>query len=70
MSITFKDLKTQLNEAKADIVFSKNMSGVKVEVHKHGNKFIAKIDGDTLDTYNSRQEAEKMAKRFISQYKA
>ena len=33
------------------------------------NKFVAYIDGDRLDAYNSQREAEKAVKEFMKQYK-
>lgn len=65
---TFKELR----EAKmppGKQVFGKKIKGVDVMVHKQGNKFVAYVDGDKLDTYNSQKEAEKMAKEFVDQYK-
>ena len=50
-------------------VFKKTIDRVPVEIKKQGNKFVAFVDGDKLDHYKSRQEAEKMAAEFIKQYK-
>ena len=33
------------------------------------NKFVAYIDGDRLDVYNTQREAEKAATEFMKQYK-
>lgn len=38
----------ELNEAKEDIVFSKEIDGQKLEVHVHDGKFICKINGKEL----------------------
>lgn len=65
----FKELVVSLQEARGSVVFSKVISGVKVEVIKSDNKFKAVIDGDVLDSYKSQKEAESMAKQFVAQYK-
>lgn len=65
----FKGLRSELIEAKKDIVWSKKINGVPVDIHKHNDKYIVKIDGDTLDSYKTQKEAEMMAKKFVDQYK-
>jgi len=45
------------------------ISGIPVEIKKVGKKFTAIIDGDVLDSYSSEEEAAKVAKEFIKQYK-
>lgn len=65
---TFKEIR----EAKMPTgkpVSDMKFQGVPIEVHKKGSKFIAYVDGDELDSYKSQQEAEKMAKEFVKQYK-
>lgn len=32
---------------------------VSVEIYKHGNEFVAYVDGDRLDAFKSQKDAEK-----------
>jgi hypothetical protein len=41
---------------------------VPVMIHKDKGKFVAYVDGDKLDVYNSQKEAEKAATQFVKQY--
>lgn len=50
-------------------VFDKKIDGIQVMVHKDRGKFIAYVDGDRLDSYNSKQEAIKASTQFIKQFK-
>lgn len=50
-------------------VYNKKIKNVPVKIEKKGNKFVAYVDGDMLDTYSSQKEAEKMAAEFVKQYK-
>lgn len=50
-------------------VFDKKIDGVKVMIHKNRGMFDTFIDGDKLDSYKTQQEAERMAREFIKQYK-
>ena len=59
---TFSQLREQT-------VFKKKIDRVPVEIKKQGTKFVVHVDGDKLDSYKSQQEAERMAKEFIKQYK-
>jgi len=51
------------------VVFDKKINRVSVRVNNEKNKFVAYIDGDRLDVYNSQKEAEKAATEFMKQYK-
>ena len=51
------------------VVFDKKINRVPVKIHNERNKFVAYIDGDRLDAYNSQREAEKAVKEFMKQYK-
>ncbi len=51
------------------IVFDKKINRVSVRVNNEKNKFVAYIDGDRLDVYNTQREAEKAATEFMKQYK-
>lgn len=66
---TFKQFKSSLSEATKNVVVSKKIDGIKVEIVKDGSKFIAFIDGDKLDSYPSVEKAEKMSLQFLKQYK-
>lgn len=46
-----------------------NISGVKVEIVKDKNKFKVMVDGSLLDSYPTENQAVKMAKEFVKQYK-
>lgn len=59
---TFEQLREQT-------VYNKKIKNVPVKIEKKGNKFVAYVDGDMLDTYSSQKEAEKMAAEFVKQYK-
>ena len=41
---------------------------VPVMIHKDKGKFVAYVDGDRLDVYQSQKEAEKAATQFVKQY--
>ena len=51
------------------VVFDKKINRVPVKIHNERNKFVAYIDGDRLDVYNTQREAEKAATEFMKQYK-
>jgi predicted transcriptional regulator len=44
---------------------NKKLGRIQVMVYKEKNGFVAYIDGDRLDRYRSKQEAEKAAMEFI-----
>lgn len=60
----FKDIRTDLIESK-----KMKISNIPVEIKKVGKNFRVIIDGDKLDDYPSEEEAVKMAKEFVKQYK-
>ena len=51
------------------VVFDKKINRVSVRVNNEKNKFVAYIDDDRLDVYNTQREAEKAATEFMKQYK-
>lgn len=59
----------RFEELRENVVFNKKIGRVPVKIIKKGNKFETHIDGDKLDSYASKAEAEKMAKEFVKQYK-
>jgi len=63
---TFKDLRN----TKKNLISKKRIDGILIGVEKIGNEFIAVVDGDKLDTYKSKAEAEKAALQFVKQFKA
>ena len=67
---TFSQLR-ELTGRKAigKVVFDKKINRVPVRVNNEKNKFVAYIDGDRLDVYNTQREAEKAATEFMKQYK-
>tara|TARA_R110000772_G_scaffold262601_1_gene381697 strand:+ start:2433 stop:2642 length:210 start_codon:yes stop_codon:yes gene_type:complete len=49
-------------------VSSFKIDRILVMVHKDKGKFIAHVDGDRLDAYNSQKDAEKAATQFVKQF--
>lgn len=47
------------------LVVNKKMGRIQIMVYKDRNQFVAYIDGDRLDAYRSKAEAEKAAMEFI-----
>lgn len=47
------------------LMVNKKLGRIQVMVYKEKNGFVAYIDGDRLDQYRSKQEAEKAAMEFI-----
>jgi hypothetical protein len=47
------------------LVVNKKLGRIQVMVYKEQNGFVAYIDGDRLDRYRSKREAEKAATEFI-----
>lgn len=67
---TFKSLRELTGRKPAgQVVFDKKMNRIPVKITKEQNVFVVYIDGDRLDAYKTQQQAEKMAKEFIKQYK-
>ena len=67
---TFNQLRELLKELtkrkpKGDLVTSKKIGNLQVMVYKEPNGFVAYIDGDKLDVYKSKAEAEKAAKAMV-----
>ena len=50
---------------KGQHVFDKKVNGIHIMIHKDLGKFVAYVDGDRLDAYNSQKEAEKAATEFV-----
>ena len=63
---TFKDIRNTKN----NLIVKKKVDGILIGVEKVGNQFAAVVDGDKLDTYKSKAEAEKAALQFVKQFKA
>ena len=47
------------------LVVNKKLGRIQVMVYKERNGFVACIDGDRLDIYKTKNEAEKAATQFI-----
>ena len=47
------------------VVVNKKMGRIQVMVYKERNGFVAYIDGDRLDLYKTKREAEKAATEFV-----
>jgi hypothetical protein len=47
------------------VVANKKLGRIQVMVYKERNGFVAYIDGDRLDLYKTKREAEKAATEFV-----
>jgi len=47
----------------------KRVGRIKIRVHKERNGYVAYVDGDRLDSYRSKDEAEKAAIEFVKALK-
>jgi len=47
----------------------KRVGRIKIKVHKERNDYVAYVDGDRLDSYRSKSEAEKAATEFVKALK-
>ena len=50
-------------------VLNKKLGIIQVQVYKERNGFVAYVDGDRLDSYKNKNEAEKAATEFVKQLK-
>ena len=67
---TFTDLRELTGrKPEGQLLVNKKMGRIQIQVYKERNGFVTYIDGDRLDSYRSKQEAEKAAKEFIKAYK-
>ena len=67
---TFNDLRELTGrKPEGQLVVNKKQGKIQIQVYKERNGFITYVDGDRLDSYRSKQEAEKAAKEFIKAYK-
>ena len=67
---TFNDLRELTGrKPEGQLLVNKKMGRIQIQVYKARNGFVTYIDGDRLDSYRSKQEAEKAAKEFIKAYK-
>jgi hypothetical protein len=51
------------------MVVNKKIGKIQVMIHKERNSYVTYIDGDRLDSYRSKDEAEKAATEFIKALK-
>jgi len=51
------------------MVVNKKVGKIQIMVHKERNSFVAYVDGDRLDSYQSKNEAEKAATEFVKALK-
>ena len=67
---TFEQLREKLNrKPSGKQVFNKKIDRIPVTINKEVSGYVVYIDGDRLDSYKNQQQAEKMAKQFVKQYK-
>lgn len=70
MNKTFIQLREELGRhPSGEMVFNKKIDRIPVMIHKEKTGFVVYIDGDRLDIYKTQQQAERMAKEFVKQYK-
>jgi hypothetical protein len=51
----------------SNVVVKKKVGKHLLQVTKDGNKFVAYINGEVLDRYNNRAQAEKMGSQFAKE---
>ena len=51
------------------LVMNKKFGRIQVMIYKDRNDFVTYIDGDRLDSYRTKKEAEKASIEFIKQFK-
>ncbi len=67
---TFNDLRELTGrKPEGQLLVNKKQGRIQIQVYKERNGFVTYVDGDRLDQYRSKQEAEKAAKEFIKAYK-
>ncbi len=67
---TFNDLRELTGrKPEGQLMVNKKQGRIQIQVYKERNGFVTYVDGDRLDQYRSKQEAEKAAKEFIKAYK-
>jgi|TARA_Y100000289_G_C3872716_1_gene124382 hypothetical protein len=67
---TFNDLRELTGrKPEGQLLVNKKQGRIQIQVYKERNGFVTYVDGDRLDSYRSKQEAEKAAKEFIKAYK-
>lgn len=67
---TFNDLRELTGrKPEGQLMVNKKQGRIQIQVYKERNGFVTYVDGDRLDSYRSKQEAEKAAKEFIKAYK-
>ena len=67
---TFNELRELTGrKPEGQLLVNKKQGRIQIQVYKERNGFVTYVDGDRLDQYRSKQEAEKAAKEFIKAYK-
>lgn len=51
------------------LLVNKKQGRIQIQVYKERNGFVAYVDGDRLDSYRSKNEAEKAATEFVKALK-
>jgi hypothetical protein len=51
------------------LLVNKKQGKIQIQVYKERNGFVAYVDGDRLDSYQSKNEAEKAATEFVKALK-
>ena len=65
---TFSELR-EYKKSAGKSVFNKRIGKFKMSILKEPKGFCVYIDGDKLDVYRNKREAEKAGTTFIKQYK-
>lgn len=63
---TFSELRELTGrKPEGQLVVNKKLGRIQVMVYRERNGFVAYVDGDRLDRYRTKQEAEKAATEII-----
>lgn len=63
---TFSELRELTGrKPEGQLMVNKKLGRIQVMVYKERNGFVAYVDGDRLDRYRTKQEAEKAATEII-----
>lgn len=63
---TFSQIRESVErKPKGQLVLDKKIGRLKIAIYKESTGFVAYVDGDRLDVYKTRNEAEKAATEMV-----
>ena len=63
---TFRQIRELIGrKPEGQVVVNKKIGRIQIMVYKERNGFVAYVDGDRLDVYKSKAQAEKAATEFL-----